>query len=827
MKLKNLFLVGSISLATMSQATTIPFTGGSNNGVAICKNHEVYAWGSNEIDSYKNLLGLDTTTSEYMNSICFSPQLVNRNGIIFKQVESIAGYYNPIMAVSNKGIVYYWGVMNNTLNTQPTPFKSNQNNGYNEDGTLGGEFLGNVKKIKGSDDKFMVLLNDSISLIYTEENGIDTIKNEQGEVIENIIDISARDNSFFILTSEGTMYGSGSWDGHGSSNIDKVDSVNVMKPVLLEKTMEPLKNVVGMSAGCVCSFAVTKDGKAFGWGDGGWGGCPGVGERKSITYAKPILAGDYKKISGLDYLSNVKQVGAGRGYGVAITFDGYLLYWGNNDGNGGVAAADRSEEALEKPIFLTYKDGSIVNDAVAIECGHNFAFVVNKKNEYFAFGLNDMGQCGISRDEKIINYLQPMIIPCELGTPCPSVHLLGDTTTICSNDILSIEAFVSSIAEETDYTLSWFLNGEKLAATTPSYDAESEGEYKIVMTPKDSLCAITSSYIYVKHEEPIITSIDSETILSDIEDIKNQDLIFDLHSEKETNLVIFSDENCTELIDSISVVAGENSIKVAGAVASVEENGAHIWAKEVIQTTMYPKEEFDGAKEGSIFMNQGVMLQTINNAKLRSFKCKFKTIFGSSEISITPFIYKAYEENTQIMFESYWEGKKQIFSIDDKGTECTITCDTIIPNNGIYVVGMELEGSGYIIYTQNVLASNQGSSPLFNESISDINNLGIEWVGNTMVSTSGIPMQENSYYDIVFTDIESSNCGATKLTTLLTTTTNIKDAFDAPINPDTLVDVYNANGILLKKQVKYQNAFDRLKSGIYMINGVKIIYVKK
>ena len=51
--------------------------------------------------------------------------------------------------------------MNNTLNTQPTPFKSNQNNGYNEDGTLGGEFLGNVKKFKGSYDKFMVLLNDS------------------------------------------------------------------------------------------------------------------------------------------------------------------------------------------------------------------------------------------------------------------------------------------------------------------------------------------------------------------------------------------------------------------------------------------------------------------------------------------------------------------------------------------------------------------------------------------------------------------------------------------------------------------------------------------
>ena len=38
-----------------------------------------------------------------------------------------------------------------------------------------------------------------------------------------------------------------------------------------------------------------------------------------------------------------------------------------------------------------------------------------------------------------------------------------------------------------------------------------------------------------------------------------------------------------------------------------------------------------------------------------------------------------------------------------------------------------------------------------------------------------------------------------------------------------LVDVYNTNGALLKKQVEYKNALNGLLPGVYMVNGVKTI----
>lgn len=41
-----------------------------------------------------------------------------------------------------------------------------------------------------------------------------------------------------------------------------------------------------------------------------------------------------------------------------------------------------------------------------------------------------------------------------------------------------------------------------------------------------------------------------------------------------------------------------------------------------------------------------------------------------------------------------------------------------------------------------------------------------------------------------------------------------------------LVDLYSINGVLLKSKVEYKYAFDGLDSGIYVINGEKVVYVK-
>ena len=771
MYLKKLLLTGSVLLAGISQATTMPMpiSGGSAASVALCKDNKVYAWGNNKsssIDStITNLLGLDTTAAGYEKKDFYSvPNLVDTKGIKFTQVE--AGSGSTFLGISDKGVLYSWGmVYNSTIKYKEiSPVECGQLKGYNEDGTPGGKNLGNVKKVAGSTNGFIALLNDSIVFISHSFNDVDTVYNEQGARIDNVVDICAGDSSFFALTADGILYSTGSWDGHGSN--DYVKYTNELKPVLLEKTMEPLKNVVAIGSGLSSSFAVTKDGKAYGWGRGGWNGCSGIGILRESYYANQIVAGDYAKISGLDYLSNVKQIDGGRGYGAAVTFDGYLLYWGSNEKNGGIAGADTLNERLIKPIFLTYEDRSIVNDAVAIECGDLFGFVVNNKNQYFAFGLNDLGQCGVGSDSTTIRYLHPMTFDCELATLCPSIRLLEDTIITCGNIETTIEAHTSSVLDEKDYTLNWYFNEDILNETSNICVADSEGVYKVVMTPTDSICPVSTDYIYVKIDKTI-ENIETETLLPDSNDIKNQDLLFNfkISSAKETNIIIYSDEDCTNAIDTLSISAGENIVSIPGSYVSIENDKAKVWLKEITQTTLLPNSEFKNGSNGT-FQNHGMMLKTANKSTLKSFNTKFKSFIGTTDISITPALYR-YLPNAGLPtgnMELVATGREQKFTIDEDGTVCTVNCEFEIPNNGIYVVGMTTKGTATLI----VESIKDNNSALFKNPIHDANGLGIDWVGSTANSySSPNPAIDNCYFDLVFTDIDVSKCGAVELSSNL------------------------------------------------------------
>lgn len=772
MYFKKLLLTGSVLLAGISQATTMPMpiSGGSATSVALCKDNKVYAWGenANKLDSTStNILGLDTTVAEYVyKSYYATPMLVDSKGIKFTQVE--AGSGSTFLGISDKGVLYSWGMAYDSTSKykykEITPVECGQLKGYNEDGTFGGKYIGNVKKVAGSTNGFIALLNDSTVVISEFFNDVDTARNEQGARINNVVDICAGDNSFFALTANGILYSTGSWNGHGSNQ----DYTNELKPVLLEMTMEPLKDVVAIGSGDCSSFAVTKDGKAYGWGNGGWGSCTGTGVHKMAYYANPIIAGDYAKISGLDYLSNVKQIDGGRGYGAAVTFDGHVLYWGNNEGNGGVAGADTLAREISKPIFLTYEDGSIVNDAVAIECGDNFGFVVNNKNQYFAFGLNDLGQCGVGSDSTTIRYLHPMTFDCELATLCPSIRLLEDTVITCGNRETTIEAHTSSVLDEKDYTLNWYFNEDILNETSNICVADSEGVYKVVMTPKDSLCSISSDFTYIRHDKAVIVNLDGETLLSDSNDVNESYLTFKFIATEETNIILYSDEDCTNPIDTMAINTGDNIISVPGSLVSIEESKANVWAKEVKQTTLLPQEGFN-ENPMEIFQSYGMIVTSANTATLSSFKVKFKSFRGETQISITPALYRAKFDNgvPNVDMELISTGKVQNYVVDDKGTECIVECGFEIPNNGFYVIGMNIDGN-LQIFTQKCPEQNP-NNPLFKKSIVDINNIGIEWVGSTANSYKTTYIGEkNCYYDLIFTNIETTKC-AVKLTTNIET----------------------------------------------------------
>lgn len=223
MVLKKLLLSSSVLLAGISQATTMPISGGSATSVALCKDNKVYAWGGknvNKLDStIINVLGLDTTAAGYVNKSYYSiPMLVDTKGIKLAQVD--AGSGSTFMGVSDKGILYYWGMTSSDsllyLYSKIAPIECGQLKGYNEDGTPGGKYLGNIKKVAGATYGFIALQNDGNVVMSEDFIHIDTAIIGQGDLRKKVIDICAGDNSFFALTADGIIYSAGSWDGHGS-----------------------------------------------------------------------------------------------------------------------------------------------------------------------------------------------------------------------------------------------------------------------------------------------------------------------------------------------------------------------------------------------------------------------------------------------------------------------------------------------------------------------------------------------------------------------------------------------------------------------------------
>lgn len=806
MKLRNYLLAGSAFLISGLQAVALPISGGFATGIALCEEGYVYAWGENTNAIVSNILCLDSTIAGYESKEFYAePQRVNTNGIIFEQVT--AGSGSTFFGISDKGILYYWGSVSNKIGTltKPTPMKCGDAAGYNEDGTPGGEYLGNVAKVTGSTEGFIALLKDGTAVLSGDCSSLLFAQDENGNTLKDIKDICAGDDLFYIIDNYRKIHKSGEIGAHENTT-------GIFTPVLSDKTNEPLANIRTFGAGDCCAFAVTIDGQAYGWGNGGWGYCTGTGEAQTTKTASPIVAGDYSAISGKDYLTNVKEIDGGRGYGAAVTFDGYLLYWGNNDNNGGTVGSDTVAKSLRKPIFLKYKDGSIVNDAVSISCGDNFGFVLNNKDQYFAFGLNDLGQCGVGSDSETIHYLHPMDLPCNLPIYCPSVTILGDTIIACTNGSSAITALTSSAFKNKDYTLSWKYNDEELSETSTTCDIIGEGKYQVIMTPTEKECGTKYAYIDVKPIPFAIEALDNDTIYADTANLKDVELTYKINSEEKTCIVFYKDEDCTVAIDTLMANAGENIVKIPGSAVSVVNKKASVWAKETKQTSLHSDVDF---KSHGVFEKFGLMLQSANKAVLHSFKVQFKSYISTSEVSITPKLYRAVLNTPFTDMSPVSTGTTQKFTVNDTATECEVICDFKIPNDGYYVVGMEVNGSVDLILENNLKTIQ--NNPLLVTPVADTNNFGIEWVGLTANSyTTPNSSDYNCYYDLQFTDVETANC-AIKLTT------NIES--DKTANKIISSDENNLDGE--KHDILGRKIGDNVESGkIYIQNGKKFIIKK-
>lgn len=779
-----LLLLGSVTEA-YSQSKTI--TGGNDHGLIICAQGYLYTWGNNKVKNPEGyVLGIDPddpqTGGNARKEFVTEPSRVKSGNLTFSQVTAGSGAFNLALACNT--IVYAWGENSNGGCGQgtsglpvefPKPVVKGETLGYSEDGTPGGDYLGGVTYIAASTNSGFAIMDDGRVVGWgggtwngsTNKSSPVYIKVKQGNTlvdITNVTHISGGDDNCLIRTADGRLYGIGPWNG------STTEAVTVATPVLKEEDGEPLTDIRMSAAGDVCGFAVTGDGYVWSWGNGGWGGSTGVAQTgANHPTARKVSSGEYKTISKEEYLTDVKEVIGGRGHGAAVTKEGYLVYWGCNEKNGGVAPVDAATAKTYasggqgvKPVLARYcdasgKPGEVVKNAVSISRGDNFDFMMNDEDKYYVWGLNDLGQCGVGTTVEVYNCLVELkTIPCEIQDNCPEVFMINQKK--CPGEEIELDCgFVVPKGKEERYFIEWYYNGVVLNSSTkdsPFADRKAD-KYNVqsIKITDPGTYAVKIEYIGAnipcdkcKPAEAEITVEDMDmpidTVIKDMQcvadplnpsasDVVCFKAVVNDKFYKSTDKVTFAafssvdgEKDTLKGTDGSSLVfnttgaGGEIEFCVSGdQIKTVSDNKNepsndtiyNVWLEDISRfETLLRKGAPGAAATGGSFQSYGMLLDMRASADLVSFDIYAKSYSGTSTITAKPVIYMAEknENDLYVVGAKYWEGELQSFTIDDAGpNKCTVKCNVRVP-------GSTARGVRYILG----MAFN-GNCTLYDESV--------------------------------------------------------------------------------------------------------------
>lgn len=504
-------------------AQSMIITGGNDHGIALCNKGQIFAWGYND----GNRLCL-LNPADAAKSIVPSPSQVNTGSMTFSQLSGGSGSHS--VALSCNKVVYCWGA-NDAMQCgrpksdyitggEPVPVYKGVTDGYNLDGTPGGDYLGNVKYISATTQASMAILDDGTGRVVIWGTNKDNIfgaptyepvwlTDEFGDPIRNVIHITGGDDNIMLIVGDspdalvGTVYSSGNWNGRGAMGT-ALD--NIAAPVEIgdgtgkASSGEYLTNVRNAGVSDVGGFAVDgTTGYVYGWGHGAWGCSNGIPNNLDNAYAEKVVAGEYKEISGEPYLTNVKQVIGGNGNGTAVTNDGYVLYWGDNSAakitacSGGVVPnskyASVGDLCKTGPVFANYCAGEKgaaevrVDDAIEIARGDLYGFMVNSNGDFYVWGSTaqpdtkkpfmHVGALGIGEERYVSTCFKKIDIDklCDPQDLCPEAFMVPSRQKCPGEKIELYCGFTPAVTREANYYFYWEKDGTPLNTTTISSSA--------------------------------------------------------------------------------------------------------------------------------------------------------------------------------------------------------------------------------------------------------------------------------------------------------------------------------------------------------------------
>jgi uncharacterized protein (TIGR03118 family) len=212
---------------------------------------------------------------------------------------------------------------------------------------------------------------------------------------ETVIDVATGTSHTLALTADGKVFAWGAARQGQLGSPDALDAAGqpltrVSSPVLVEGLPD---NVVNVSASTLTSYAITADGRVFGWGEGRFGQLLAGTDNGDGTF-QPATANALAPVELTALPDNVIDVKGGARWAVALTSDGDVYAWGPNDeGPTGGLDGDPAEEsnAAFFPTKIAALDAAFI---VEIATGPNHVIARAADGRVFTFGANSDGRLG-------------------------------------------------------------------------------------------------------------------------------------------------------------------------------------------------------------------------------------------------------------------------------------------------------------------------------------------------------------------------------------------------------------------------------------------------
>lgn len=186
--------------------------------------------------------------------------------------------------------------------------------------------------------------------------------------------ITAGYHNNLVLTRNGEVWSWG-WGAHGQLGLGDTKDRDV--PTVIPELSQ--EGVVFLSCGDRHSFAITKDGRVFGWGSNEFGQL-GCGKKRDTVLRPKLIEG----LSGL----RVVAISSGDRHSAAVTNTGAVYTWGcGSDGQCGHSVF----RDVVRPKLVEQLVGRFVVD---VKCGHNFTMVMTSNHDVYTWGNNTYGQLG-------------------------------------------------------------------------------------------------------------------------------------------------------------------------------------------------------------------------------------------------------------------------------------------------------------------------------------------------------------------------------------------------------------------------------------------------